>query len=535
MRKAYILYLWLALFTMFISFFSIILFNYLGSDIKITRKLVKDTQYYSIIKSVVIVATENYRVGRYTGDYNFKGYNFSFSARRISPTRLLVDISENDQMTAKVIVQDKLLLSDINVYFVKKSEGTTTLSSNTTYSNFVTTADSISITADQKIFDRAFIDPQTTVNGQGVEEKRDKDKKYYIFHNLEELKKYANYAGFVRSDLDQFLINSYTSIRDFLRSKSVSSRTFPDLTLDLTKYGSIYIADKVNQKEVQSVRIKFYPNDRNQQIFFDVFYRGSYGWGSSNGVDRYNYYLINQPTTIDIIPANTVTNDQNLQTYIDSLLNPPPGSQPVNPNSPYPFELRPENGYVYKVLLVYGQGGNLERSIVYKTANDKTMIFSDVNVEIGSDNPNTFNSGIINNPVLLVTSQNINILGHIVYQEFGSIENFVNFAENNSFNFPADSKGSFYAIAKNITVNSVSFTSNDYLILNGHFVAFYDQDSTMSITNKYVKKLYYFGTNIAYSRYNPYNEKVITDYREGDNIFNAQFSTCRVLGIYFLK
>ncbi len=527
MRKAYILYLWLALFTMFISFFSIILFNYLGSDIKITRKLVKDTQYYSIIKSVAIVATENYRVGQYTGNYNFRGYNFLFSARRITPTRLLVDISENNQLTAKVIVQDKLLLSDMDVYFVRKSEGSTTLSSNTTYSNFVTTTDSILVEGNEKIFDKAFIAFQTTVNGQGVEEKRDKDKKYYIFHNLEELKKYAQYAGFVRSDLDQFLINSYTLTRDFLRAKSVSSRTFPDLTLDLTKYGSVYVADKVNQKEVQSVRIKFYPNDKNQQIFFDVFYRESGGLASVDGVDRYNYYLINQPTTIDIIPVNTVTNDQNLQDFIDNLSG--------NPNSPYSVNLQPENGYVYKVLLVYGQQGNLERSIVYKTANDKTMIFSDVNVEIGSDNPNTFNSGIINNPVLLVTSQNINILGHIVYQEFGSIENFVNFAEKNSFNFPSDSKSSFYAIAKNITVNSVSFTSNDYLILNGHFVAFYDQDSTMSITNKYVKKLYYFGTNIAYSRYNPYNEKVITDYREGDNIFNAQFSTCRVLGIYFLK
>ncbi|MCS7243322.1 MAG: hypothetical protein RMJ36_01115 [Candidatus Calescibacterium sp.] len=46
--KGYILYLWLALFTVFVSIFSLILFEYVGSDIKVVRKIYMETRKYFI-------------------------------------------------------------------------------------------------------------------------------------------------------------------------------------------------------------------------------------------------------------------------------------------------------------------------------------------------------------------------------------------------------------------------------------------------------------------------------------------------------
>ncbi|MCS7244269.1 MAG: hypothetical protein RMJ36_06010, partial [Candidatus Calescibacterium sp.] len=141
MRKAYVLYLWLVLFALFVSFFSIILFNYVSGDIRVTKKLVKETNFYNTIKGIAVIATELNRKGHTKGHYFFKGNKYNFYTKRITNTRVLVQIYANDDLIARVIVQDRKYISDLNVYFSEKLEGRTSLNSFTRYSTFATTTE----------------------------------------------------------------------------------------------------------------------------------------------------------------------------------------------------------------------------------------------------------------------------------------------------------------------------------------------------------------------------------------------------------
>ncbi len=64
-KKGLYMYLWLALFTIFISFFSIILFNYVSTDIKVTRSIYQDSRIYYDIKSILTAIAEIYREKKY--------------------------------------------------------------------------------------------------------------------------------------------------------------------------------------------------------------------------------------------------------------------------------------------------------------------------------------------------------------------------------------------------------------------------------------------------------------------------------------
>ncbi|MCS6956061.1 MAG: hypothetical protein NZM44_06885, partial [Candidatus Calescibacterium sp.] len=189
MHKGYALYLWLALFTVFVSFFSIILFNYVSEDIRVTKKIVKETNFYNTIKGIAVIATELNRKGHTKGEYFLKGIKYNFYTTRITQTRILVQVYANDDLIARVIVQDRKYLSDLNLYFSEKLEGgKTSLSSFTRYSTFATTAENMEVFGDNNVFVQAYISPSTVVNDKGpVEIKDNKGKVVNIeYENLKE-------------------------------------------------------------------------------------------------------------------------------------------------------------------------------------------------------------------------------------------------------------------------------------------------------------------------------------------------------------
>ncbi|MCX7759343.1 MAG: hypothetical protein N2169_07055, partial [bacterium] len=443
MHKGYALYLWLALFTVFVSFFSIILFNYVSGDIRVTKKLVKETNFYNTIKGIAVIATELNRKGHTKGEYFLKGIKYNFYTTRITQTRILVQVYANDDLIARVIVQDRKYLSDLNLYFSEKLEGETSLSSSTRYSTFATTAENMEVFGDNNVFVRAYISPSTVVNDKGpVEIKDNKGKVVNIeYENLKELQKYSQYASFISPNIDNFFKNYVVNIANNLGYRSQISRTFPDEVVDLTKYGSIFISGN----NVESVYINFYPayNSGDQEIKFSVKYK------NKHEVDKYNYYLVMNPgTTVSVNVDNIITNDQFIINQIEYYKN-------ISNNNIINVSLNNFSDYkVYKVLIKYDKDNNPIRSIIYRTRYQRTFIYSTHDIHMGSDSPGTFNGGIINSDILLVSSKNINIFGHIVYNEFDSIESFVNLAEGNSFTFPADSKSYLNVIANNVIINS---------------------------------------------------------------------------------
>ncbi|MCS7243630.1 MAG: hypothetical protein RMJ36_02695, partial [Candidatus Calescibacterium sp.] len=313
------------------------------------------------------------------------------------------------------------------------------------------------------------------------------------------------------------------SIANFLGEKSTNSRTFHDEVVDLTKYGSILISGN----NVDKIHIDFYPISENQQINLSVEYKDK-----RLPTENYYYYLVKEPgLTVSVNKNDLVTNDQNIINFINNQNN----NNNLNNNILHINFNNFSDGIYYKVLIKHDGHGNPIRSVIYKTRYSRTFIYSAHDIYMGSDSPDNFNGGIINSDILLVSSKNINILGHIVYDEFDSIESFVNFAEEKSFTFPSNSNSYLNVIANNVIINSNSFTSDNYMIVNGDYFAFFDSNSATYLTKKEIKRLYYFGSNVSYRRYDPLNEKILSDDRESNNISKEYFATCRILGVEILK
>jgi CHASE3 domain sensor protein len=84
-QNGFSLYLWLTLFTLFISFFSIILFNYVSSDIRTTKELIRKAKRSSDLKSLILIATNIYRQDyrNSTGNIPYKGKNYQYQIKNI--------------------------------------------------------------------------------------------------------------------------------------------------------------------------------------------------------------------------------------------------------------------------------------------------------------------------------------------------------------------------------------------------------------------------------------------------------------------
>lgn len=99
--KGFYMYLWLALFTVFVSFFGIILFNYVSTDIRVTRSLYTDSRTYYHIKSILMAVTELYREQNFnnptnqnirTGVFSSPNYSFgsTYTVTPLNQTHLLI-------------------------------------------------------------------------------------------------------------------------------------------------------------------------------------------------------------------------------------------------------------------------------------------------------------------------------------------------------------------------------------------------------------------------------------------------------------
>lgn len=531
MKRAYILYLWLTVFTMFVTVFSIILFNYSAGDIKVTRKLMQDTQYYNTLKAISLISTELYRVGKYQGSWLIKGKNYNFKTKRITPTRLLVEIFDNsNNPLAKIIVQDRYNIFDNNLFVLDAINNEKLRFNNeTSYDRFVTVGESeISIQASRKIFNISFISPQTVVNGKGIKEVKEKDREYYVYENLEEMKKYSYYAGIIDPGITSFLFGYFRNLRDFARNKSENNRTFPNEIADLTKYGSILISIPQNsEKTISEVEIKFNINpQRNQEVYFNVSY--TEGKDNKEKSENYLYYLVRNPQTVYVNVNSLRTNDT-------SIIPTPPNNQnnQNNQNNPIPISLNPSNNFVYKVMIKLDENGGPLNSTIYKTAYDKTIIYVDGNVKIGSNSVNNFDGGKIGSAIILITPKDVKIKGHIAYSEFLNPQNFMDLAQNENFQVLNESKSYFNVVANNINIVPDNSYYNRELILNGDYVSFFNLDSKTNFNNM-AKEIFYLGSNITSKRYVSRVEKIITDPR-ANNPINQYFMFFKIHAIDIKK
>lgn len=526
-NKAFALYLWLILFTTFVSFFSIIIFNYVSGDIRVTKKLIDSSKYYQNIRNLAVIATELYREGRgiyINGEFNAEitlyGKRYSFFVVRISLKNILIKIYEADKLIARVIVSDREMVNSIPIFFKNTLSNRQIYEiSNVNVNAIVTTYDgNINVDSFEEKMDYAYISYDTRINNKGVIVVGNDKNKFYKYENLEELSKYSNYVGFISMDV-KFLFDACKSAVNKVENKSYNSKTFQNEIVDLTKYGSLYIYDPVNYQN-KKVRLEFNTTNSNQLISINI------NDNRGNNLERYNYYLVREPMNIQITPNSsfTVTNDQNIADLINSNEN----SNRVN------ISLNPTYPYVYKVLQKAAENNdNPMITTIYKTRYVDTVIYSNIDLIVGSLEPNNFDGGTINNSIVIFT-RNINVIGNIVYNEFGSIDDFINFADNNTFSFPSNSRSYFSVIANNININTNNFTDN-YMVLNGDYVAFYDTNSTISLSGYNFRKLYYFGSTCSYKRYLPRNEKIVTDYRDGSNLIKASFNKCKILSVEIVK
>ena len=157
-QNGFSLYLWLTLFTLFISFFSIILFNYVSSDIRTTKELIKKAKRNSDIKSLILIATNIYRQDytNSTGNIPYKGKNYQYQIKNIDGSHIYVKILENNNLLAKAIVEYKINLGTINKLYTKSNNYY--FNADSYYNNATSLADKINIEIySNKIFNQLFL------------------------------------------------------------------------------------------------------------------------------------------------------------------------------------------------------------------------------------------------------------------------------------------------------------------------------------------------------------------------------------------
>ncbi|MEN3014796.1 MAG: hypothetical protein ABDH21_01865 [bacterium] len=517
-KKGFSLYLWLSIFTLFVATFSIALFNYVSGDIRVSKDLIKETKQYNIIKSVAAIATELYRTqGQTQGTFVFEGRSFRFSVSSKSASTIVVSISQNNRDLAKVIVRYRKANSDINLYVARSNNRDRyTIRfhepvGQIIYPTFATTANhlELDIPGGSKILRSAMISERTSVNGKAAREVTDSNGKSYIeYENLQELQKYSHRVSLIPENTTNILLSSCNLLASLLAQRSRQSKTFFEENVDLTRYGSIYISyPHLNAR----IKMRFDTENSNQIIRINVEYtrRGNVE------EDKYEYYLIREPQTI-----NVTTDRNSFRTNQDDLY------QQISNGR---LELQPSSPYVYKVLLKYrdNSSNQVERSIVYRTSDIRTYIYSEESIQI-QDNDKM---SIINNSILLVTKADLNIHDNIVYQEFVPIENHLTEFANEQVNFPSDSDSYLCAVANNINI----YTLMNH-VLCGEYIAFYDSNSGIDLINLAGQTMvYYFGSNLAYNRYEPYTlgakDKILVDSRQGSNLIKMYFNTFDILGI----
>jgi hypothetical protein len=467
-QNGFSLYLWLTLFTLFISFFSIILFNYVSSDIRTTKELIKKAKRSSDIKSLILIATniysQDYRNS--TGNISYKGKNYQYQIKNIDGSCIYVKILENNNLLAKAIVQYKINLGNINK--LSTQDNSYYFNNSSYYNNTAFLANRIDIESNSnKIFSTLIlkynIQPYKVIlNTYG-------NPIYTPITDKELTKQYTE--KLYRVDLDP--INYYNN---FLIKVFEQLYSTPSQDVELNDKGLLI----VKKQNVNNPNINFNIENNNQKI--DIFYNGNYDS---------SFILLREPQTFDFDKNNSslITNDRILANDLENQIRDPQSDSNIN------FTLNPDNGYVYKVLK---RGNNY---IIYKTRNSLIYILVFANPIIGSDSNLSSDNGIIKEKIYLITPQNYftTIKGHILYEETANnikTDNNIDPTKINKYNIPVTNNTNLFTlVTENIILDRNNFNlSNDSLILCGKYVAMYNDNSSLSLSGSgYLENIYVYG------------------------------------------
>jgi hypothetical protein len=518
-QNGFYLYLWLTLFTLFISFFSIILFNYVSSDIRTTKELIRKAKRSSDLKSLILIATNIYRQDyrNSTGNIHYKGKNYQYQIKNIDGSHIYVKILENNNLLAKAIVEYKINLGNINklstqyngYYFDNSSY----------YNNTVFLSNRIDIESDSnKIFSTLFLKYNTQLYKVTFDNYGDESygtPTYTPITDEELTKQYTE--KLYRVDLDP--INYYDK---FLIKVFEQLYSTPSQNVELNDKG-VLIVKKQNDN---NPNINFNIQNNNQKI--DIFYNGNYDS---------SFILVRAPQTFDFDKNNSslITNDRILANYLEKQIRDPRSDNNIH------FTLNPDDGYVYKVLK---RGNNY---IIYKTRNSLIYILVFANPIIGSDSNLSSENGIIKEKIYLITDKNYftTIKGHILYEETANkvsnqiYNNTIDPTKINKNNIPVTNNNNLFTlVTENIKLDGSNFNlSNTSLILCGKYVAMYNDNSSLSLSGSgYLKNIYvYGGIHSSIPGPNTLNEYYINDKRLSfiDPVDLLNIHTDRIIAIDF--
>lgn len=527
-KGGFYLYIWLALFALFISFFGIILFNYVGADIKATRSIYQDSRLYYDIKSILVSITEIYRESNFNspnnpsirrGRYEYKNvvkrYQVDYEINPLNSTHLLIEIRGNNNLRAKGIVKWRENISDFALITAKNNEE---FKSNSFYSSAAIFSNTITIPETNRfIFNKVLINENTIVNGIGQ------------FNNLQEMQKFAQFIEINNSLND--IIQYYNQLSNEVHDKIVTplNSTYTSQysnagNVVLTPYGGIYIK-QINT--LQAIKINFSIQNGNQIIEF-------LGIQNNNITGRIATFknILQEPDVVTLQDGNEViSNDNNIINNVRS-------------RNPY-IVINP----ISKIL----QHNDLYT--IYTNLNtDNTIIYSEMPLEIGSDGPGNSNNATINTKIMIITPNNITIKNNILYSYFNNLSNYINLIQNNNTINMQNSNNLLRIIANNIIFDTSEFQQNDNnrntMCLNGQFVAMFSLNSHVIINNpNNISNFLIFGSLQASQRINfvqNFQERYILDGRLTaldptlsiiiDNIDNSIYlNKVSVLGIEILS
>jgi hypothetical protein len=472
-QNGFSLYLWLTLFTLFISFFSIILFNYVSSDIRTTKELIKKAKRNSDIKSLILIATNIYRQDytNSTGNIPYKGKNYQYQIKNIDGSNIYVKILENNNLLAKAIVQYKINLGNTNKLYTKSNNYY--FNDNSYYNNATSLADKINIEVySDKIFNQLFLKYNTQPYEVQINEYSNSITRSRSISDEELTQKYTE--KLYRIDIDP--INYYNN---FLIKVIQELYSTPSQNVELNNKG-VLIVKKQNDN---NPNINFNIENNNQKI--DIFYKNNYDS---------SFILVREPQTFDFDKNNSslITNDRALANNLENQIRDPRSDRNIN------FTLNPDNGYVYKVLK---RGNNY---IIYKTRNSLIYILVFANPIIGSDSNLSSDNGIIKEKIYLITDKNYftTIKGHILYEDTANkvsypMSNTIDPTKINQDNIKVTNNDNLFTlVTQNIILDGSNFnSSNTSLILCGKYVAMYNDNSTLSLSSSgYLKNIYVYGS-----------------------------------------
>ncbi len=332
-KRGFSLYLWLILFTLFISFFSIILFNYVSSDIRTTKELIRKAKRSSDLKSLILIATYIYRQDyrNYTGNIPYKGKTYKYEIKNIDGSHIYVKIlGNNNNLLAKSIVLYKINLGNYNK-IVTNSINNYYFNNDSYYSNTAFLATQINLEqTNQKIFNNLLL----KYNTQPYIVTFDiYDNPTYIPITDKELtKKYTE--KLYRVDLDPI-----TYYDRFLTIVMQQLYETPNNDVELNTKGVLIVKKSLYEPTILFKPDETNPNNQKVEIKYDN------NLGAS-------FTLVRNPQNLTFNKReNTIiTNDRQLANEIQNLIN---NNQRQDT---FTITLNPTQNYVYKFLK---RGNNL--------------------------------------------------------------------------------------------------------------------------------------------------------------------------------